>query len=117
MVTDLQNAIWITVIGMGLVFAAILTLWLAMSALAFLDSEFLQAFSARIGLSPKIRQKSLDDGNADRKRKAAIAAVVVALARQGGSDLHEFPLPPTAFVSAWQAVMRSNIIKRRGQVR
>ena len=45
------------------------------------------------------------------RQKAAIAAVVVALARDTDVELHEFPLPPTAFVSAWQAVMRGNIIR------
>lgn len=117
MISDIQNALWITVIGMGLVFAAILTLWLAMSVLVFLDSDTFHAFSSRIGLQRKSRQKPLEDDSSDRRRKAAIAAVVVALARQNSTGLHEFPLPPTAFVSAWQAVMRSNIIKRRGHVR
>ena len=51
------------------------------------------------------------------KKKAAIAAVVVALAREAETELHEFPLPPTAIVSAWQAVNRSDILKKRGRVR
>ena len=107
MFNDIQTALIITVLGMGLVFAAILVLWLAITLL--------------VTVSTKLAKKNLVDteGTAllDMQRRAAVAAVVVALARQSDVGLHEFPLPPTAFVSAWQAVMRSNIIKKRGQIR
>jgi hypothetical protein len=95
----------ITLIGMAAIFIAIALLWGLIMAL--------------VQLTQRREQRSKDDNSTlmDRKRKAAIAAVMVALAREEETSLHEFPLPPTAFVSAWQAVMRANIIKRRGQVR
>ncbi len=41
------------------------------------------------------------------------AALAVVRARQ----MHAFPLPPTALVSAWQAVRRSAQLRQRGPVR
>lgn len=55
-----------------------------------------------------------------RKRQAAAIAVAYALEmknRSNRSAKEVFPLPPTAFVSAWQAVMRSNNFSKRGRVR
>lgn len=51
------------------------------------------------------------------KYKAAIIAISMALVKDSIDAPHEFPLPPTALVSAWQAVMRSNIITKRGRIR
>jgi Na+-transporting methylmalonyl-CoA/oxaloacetate decarboxylase gamma subunit len=106
------TALLITVIGMGLVFISILLLWLMMAVLV------------------KVTTVQNDDENTvntkqnaqlielDRKRRAALAAVTVALARQADSmDPHAFPLPPTAIVSAWQAVLRTRMLMRRGQRR
>jgi hypothetical protein len=66
------------------------------------------------------RQKSIEDTAAsglvdrsDLKRRAAIAAVSVALAHELTPQLHEFPEPPTAMVSAWQAVQRSRYLTQR----
>lgn len=48
----------------------------------------------------------------------AVAAVSVALAEQADhSRPHVFPLPPTALVSAWQAVMRTRMLSKRGSIR
>jgi hypothetical protein len=50
--------------------------------------------------------------------QAAAAVVAFALAeRAGRSDLHEFPSPPTAIVSAWQAVNRGKMLNKRGSVK
>lgn len=107
MTTNLTNALLITLIGMSLVFLALLVLWAAMAFLMRLMSEKPRTDSAS--------QEAIDDG--ELRRKAAIAAVAVAMAREAETDLHEFPLPPTALVSAWQAVMRGNITRKRGNVR
>jgi len=54
----------------------------------------------------------------ERKRRAAAIAVTVALAQQADiTEPHEFPLPPTAIVSAWQAVMRTRMLNKRGPTR
>jgi sodium pump decarboxylase gamma subunit len=106
MVDNLLLAMQITVIGMGLVFMALLVLWLLMTLLTRLAAD----------RAPRMPENDQDAGD-DRARRAAIAAVAVALAREAEAEPRAFPLPPTAFVSAWQAVMRSAQLKQRGPVR
>ena len=53
-----------------------------------------------------------------RKKKKAAALAAVALALKAERDaVREFPLPERVTVSAWQAVLRSNIHSTRGNVR
>lgn len=106
---NLVVALQITVIGMGLVFAAILVLWGIMALLVRLTSE-----------KPEAVQKAQEAQRTemDRKRRAAVAAVAYALAQQADqNEPHEFPLPPTSLVSAWQAVMRTKMLNKRGSAR
>jgi Na+-transporting methylmalonyl-CoA/oxaloacetate decarboxylase gamma subunit len=101
----LETSIIITILGMGLVFLGILLLWAVMILMVKIlsdDSESAQVASAT---------------NQAQKQKAAVAAVVIALASRPSHQIQEFPLPPTAMVSAWQAVMRSNILRKRGRLR
>lgn len=109
MTVELNNALLITALGMGLVFAAILLLWGMMAGLVKLTAS-------TNGDNETKEEK--EQAELDRKRRAAIAAVAVALAKQAdATEPHEFPLPPTAFVSAWQAVLRSRILNKRGTPR
>lgn len=108
---SLLVSLQITVVGMGLVFAAILLLWGVMAALVRLTAAHEDAgtdYSAGLAQPSEIYE---------RKRKAALAAVAVALAQQDGDRPQPFPLPPTALVSAWQAVKRAEYLRKRGQVR
>lgn len=107
MPANIPLALWITLIGMSLVFLALLVLWAVMAFLMRILSEKPHAAANRDAAFLE----------SELRRKAAIAAVAVAMAREAETDLHEFPLPPTAFVSAWQAVMRGNITRKRGNVR
>jgi Na+-transporting methylmalonyl-CoA/oxaloacetate decarboxylase gamma subunit len=54
------------------------------------------------------------------KRRAALAAVAVALAYDRAQDLRSgpkpFPLPPTVLVSTWQAVRRAAELSNKGMV-
>ncbi|MBN1201631.1 MAG: OadG family protein [Anaerolineae bacterium] len=99
---NLITSLEITVVGMGLVFGAILLLWLVMALLVRFTTE---------------REPEPTGPNADEiemRRRAAVAAVAVALARQiDDTQPHAFPLPPTAAVSPWQAVMRGRHLKQR----
>lgn len=105
MPSDLLLALLITLVGMGLVFGAILLLWLLMLAL--------------IALSRRPAQPEVADEKVERdlKRQAAAVAVGLALAEKDANRIREFPLPPTALVSAWQAVMRGNMLRKRGPLR
>jgi hypothetical protein len=104
----MDQALFITLIGMSLVFATILLLWAVMALLVHLTAG--KAGAGEI---------ETDASELELKQRAAAAAVGYALAHEHETDLepHEFPLPPTAIVSAWQAVMRSNIANKRGRVR
>jgi Na+-transporting methylmalonyl-CoA/oxaloacetate decarboxylase gamma subunit len=110
MTSDLIVALQITVVGMGLVFAAILLLWGLMALLVRLTPE----------RGEEQTQEASDDrlAETERKRRAAAVAVAIALAQQAESrEPNEFPLPPTPLVSAWQAVMRTSMLNKRGPTR
>jgi Na+-transporting methylmalonyl-CoA/oxaloacetate decarboxylase gamma subunit len=102
---DLVLALQITIVGMGLVFGIIVVLWGAMALLVRLTPDRDRAAAVETATAP--------DEQLDLKRRAAIAAVSVALARELAPHLHEFPEPPTAIVSAWQAVQRSRYLTQR----
>jgi hypothetical protein len=53
----------------------------------------------------------------ERRRLAAALAVSLALAADLEEKPNVMPLPPTALVSAWQAVTRGNLLNKRGPVR
>ena len=96
---NLLIALQITLIGMALVFGVIIVLWITMSLLVRLTGRRAPAAEAAPSAG--------DAKQAALRRRAAIAAVGVALAHELTPQLHEFPEPPTAIVSAWQAVQRS----------
>jgi Na+-transporting methylmalonyl-CoA/oxaloacetate decarboxylase gamma subunit len=100
-----------TVLGMGLVFGVILLLWGVMAALVRLTADREQR-----GTGFSMGSARASDLH-ERKRKAAIAAVTMALAQHADGQPQPFPLPPTALVSAWQAVKRAEYLRKRGQVR
>jgi Na+-transporting methylmalonyl-CoA/oxaloacetate decarboxylase gamma subunit len=105
---NLSIALQITIVGMGLVFGAILVLWGVMVILV------------RLGAEPAERngEAAHDKSESGRRKRAAAVAVAIALARQAEStELHEFPLPATPLVTAWQAVMRTNMHNKRGRTR
>jgi Na+-transporting methylmalonyl-CoA/oxaloacetate decarboxylase gamma subunit len=111
---NLVAALQITLIGMSLVFGAILLLWGVMAVLVRLAADKPEAeetFDASKYL------KGFDD----LQRRAAIAAVAVALAQAqaavGADRVSAHPPPPTAIVSAWQAVRRAQQLKQRGPTR
>jgi hypothetical protein len=101
MTTEVMLALQLAGVGMTLVFGAILLLWAGMAILARLTAP---CPPRALGAEP----------DQDRQRAAAaVAALAVVRARQ----VHAIPQPPTALVSAWQAVMRSTQLRQRGPVR
>jgi hypothetical protein len=110
MLEQLILPLQITLIGMGLVFAVIILLWGLMALLVRLAGE-----------GDSVASQADAEDILDLKLRAASAAVAAALAiekaREEVGEQHEFPLPPTAIVSAWQSVMRANMLSKKGRVK
>lgn len=107
----MSDALLISFAGMGLVFAAIFLLWGVMALLVRVVKD--PSGDIR-GTDETILPEEISE--IERKRRAALVAVTTALARQSNTmEPHEFPLPPTALVSAWQAIMRTRMLNKRGQ--
>ncbi|HZY40817.1 MAG TPA: OadG family protein [Anaerolineae bacterium] len=107
MAENLSLSLQITLIGMGLVFGAIILLWIMMVVLVRLtpDREEAAEPEATAPIEPTANRA---------KQRAAIAAVAVALAHEATPKIHEFPLPATPIVSAWQAVQRGRQLNQHG---
>jgi Na+-transporting methylmalonyl-CoA/oxaloacetate decarboxylase gamma subunit len=98
-------ALQITGVGMGLVFGAIIVLWLMMILLTALTAE---------------KESASDSSEADSVSsnelfaQAAAIGVAMAMAEQRLSSAHPLPEPPTAIVSAWQLGMRTRQMSEKG---
>ena len=101
MTSEFAIALQLAAVGMLLVFGAILLLWVGMALLAR-------------STAPRPKPAHPEDLEEERRRTAAASA---ALAWLRSRARREFPLPPTALVSAWQAVMRAAQLRQRGPVR
>ena len=101
------NALWITLIGMGLVFVAIVLLWGLMALLVKLTEEREKPAAEEISTEPEpVIAAASTDG--DRKRRAAAAAVAIAMAmRPKNGRARTAADQPAGSVSAWQAVHRA----------
>jgi Na+-transporting methylmalonyl-CoA/oxaloacetate decarboxylase gamma subunit len=102
---DISLALQITAIGMGLVFGAILILWLMMILLTALTKD------------RKSTSDSAPAGSAketERLARAAAVGVALAMAEQQLSSAHPLADPPTAIVSAWQLGMRTRQMTQKG---
>lgn len=106
----LVSALLISVLGMGLVFAAIVFLWGLMAVMARIGEEREAPQPEREAPVPADFPEA--DAERERQKRAAALAVAVAMA-SAKRPLGPFPLPPTAFVSPWQSVMRMSQIKHR----
>jgi Na+-transporting methylmalonyl-CoA/oxaloacetate decarboxylase gamma subunit len=118
---NLSLALQITLVGMGIVFAAIILLGLVMAVLVRLTADKPEAAGEESAAGEALPGATPGASAADAqqaRRRAAAAAVAIALAQQADhSQPHAFPLPPTSLVSAWQAVMRTRILNKRGPTR
>ena len=99
---SLTTALWITALGMGLVFAAILVLWLMMILLTKLT-----AVASDSSKPDSVSETSI-------LAQAAALGVAMAMAEQQLSSAHPLPDPPTAIVSAWQLGMRTRQMSEKG---
>lgn len=99
-------ALQIAFIGMLLVFLSILMFWLIISLLVKATAERVEPV---VGVP--------NDAEQERKRRAAATAVAIALALESEARPRVLTPLPTPIVSAWQAVLRSSILDKRGPVR
>ena len=115
MVQNLSNSLLITVIGMGLVFAAILLLW-GLMALIVLIPDGKDAEEEATVESPALETASEEIERADQrelglKQQAAAAAVAFALASEQENKKNGIRVAPLIpYVSAWQAFHRTHLI-------
>lgn len=115
MTDALNNALWITLIGMGLVFIAILLLWglMALIVRIFAEREApVQAVEEPSAAQPAALAQSASPADGDRKRRAAAAAVAVALAVQHTARQPRSKAPNGA-LSPWQSVHRAGQLSQR----
>lgn len=111
---DLTLSLEITALGMGLVFGAILLLWLMMILLTLLTTKKeIPSDEVTASAAPEPAAVS----QAGYKAQAAVLAVAMALSEQELSSAHPLPEPPTAIVSAWQLGMRTRQSSEKGNFR
>ena len=104
------DALWITLIGMGITFAAIILLWWMMAGLTALPFKDESESEAAESIEAVDESQNL-------QAKAAAIAVAVALAEQELSSARPLPPPPTAIVSAWQLSTRTRQLSEKGKQR
>jgi len=103
-------ALQITLVGMGLVFGAILILWGLMYLLTVLIRE------PKAAPEPETppRAEQVKSPASDLAVRAAAAAVALALANQSSSNAHPLTVAPPTLVSAWQLGMRTRQMTQKG---
>ncbi len=103
------EALWITLLGMGITFAAIILLWWMMVGLTAIPFKSNTDESEETAPAEEVIKNP--------KAKAAAVAVAIALAEQELSSARPLPPPPTALVSAWQLSTRSRQLYEKGKRR
>ena len=106
--SNLSLSLQITAVGMGIVFGAILILWLTMILLTALTVD---------------KESASDSPETDPAQKAEVLAqaaavgVAMAIAEQQLSSAHPLKDPPTTIISAWQLGMRTRQMSQKGNNR
>jgi Na+-transporting methylmalonyl-CoA/oxaloacetate decarboxylase gamma subunit len=117
----INSALIISAIGMGLVFIAIIALWGLMELMVRVTARFAKEGAGEgveaeeageeAGLVVEIAWEPVDD-LVELKRKAAAAAVVLALAQDAQQPVYA-QIPSYTSGSAWQAVSRGGQLNQR----
>lgn len=112
----LSLALQITLIGMGLVFLSLAILGLIIEMVVRLGASLSRRSQpAEAPAAMPAAQPALPASDLTEKQLAAALAVAAALAEQAQSVQPQLPIPPTPIVSAWQAVMRTAMLNKRGK--
>lgn len=108
-----QQALMITIIGVGLIFAVLLVLWGLMAALVHLTARHTQVDTP----TPAAAPSGVPVDRHAARRRAAIVGVAVALAIEAERAATAPLLQPTpGAISPWQATIRGNALSRRAGV-
>jgi sodium pump decarboxylase gamma subunit len=120
--SPISQALIITVIGMGLVFIAIIALWGLMELMVRVTARYARKEEAEesegAGEEAEPAAESVTeavDGLADLKRKVAAAAVALALAQEAEQPVYSQVASYTSG-SAWQAVSRGGQLNQRASL-
>jgi Na+-transporting methylmalonyl-CoA/oxaloacetate decarboxylase gamma subunit len=97
--SNLEISLWITLIGIILIFVAIVILWGAMELLVRVTTPRKKVVEAE--QMEEVEETAIPAASSNGKRKAAIAAVAVALALQKSSASLS-TAPESSELSAWQ---------------
>lgn len=108
------QGLWITLIGMGLTFGAIVLFWGMMSLITIIPVKEKAEEPADVERELVPGGDSISPNDKGQKAKAAAVAVALALAEQEQRQVAYFPMPETAFVSAWQLGMRTRQMYQKG---
>jgi Na+-transporting methylmalonyl-CoA/oxaloacetate decarboxylase gamma subunit len=95
----------ITLLGMGIVFGAIILLWGMMTLLTWLLADKEPAEESAPEPAPVIET--------DARARAVAVAVALALA-ESEHTAHPLETPPTQIISAWQLGMRTRRLVEKG---
>lgn len=117
--SDLLLALQITALGMGLVFGAIILLWVMMILLTKFTADKEETPAEDRASDSPASDSALTPSPSPTGRGEMVAAlaVAIALAEQELSTAHPLPEPPTALVSAWQLGMRTRQQSEKGNFR
>ena len=109
MISPLTASLWITLIGMALIFLAILLLWGLMEAMMRITARFASGekheFAGETGEEQEIEASPILSAASGQKKRAAAAAVAIALALRPGMRRASTTAKSTG--SAWSAVNRT----------
>jgi Na+-transporting methylmalonyl-CoA/oxaloacetate decarboxylase gamma subunit len=125
--SDLVASLWITLIGMGLVFIGILLLWGLMEAVVRITARYAPDKSSEeeadadseTEAAPAGGPEGLPAPAASQKRRAAAVAVAIALALRKPAARLSLPLERIhagASSSAWQSVTRASQLNHPTQI-
>ena len=115
--TEIQQGLWITAVGMGLVFAVIIFLWGVMALLMRLTSHKPTAVEEEHPPVSTDEPLIPELASVETQRRAAAAAAAVALALAENKGHTKKAVEPTGSMNPWLAVHRSRQVeqkKRRG---
>ena len=110
----LSQSLWITVISMGLVFAALVLLAGLMAAMTRIFRERTVLTPGPFAKHPRGAPDEHGRGGEEKERAAALA-VAVALAEQAQSTARPLTSPQPAIIGAWQLGMRTRQMAQKGE--